>query len=227
METLDLPFEITSVKTSTKDSAGNEVGSFEGLAAAFNNQDMVGDVIMPGAFKGSIRSPKKIKMLWQHQSDQPVGVWTGFIETDKGLHAEGKLVLDVQRAAEAHALMKAGAVDGLSIGFRIPAKGSVFDRETGIRTITKIDLWEISLVTFPANPKARVSRVKMLNDVGELPTPREMEAALRDMGFSRRQSRAFMSKGFAGLDPEAAAAEELAERIQELTDDIRSAIPTP
>ncbi len=83
------------------------------------------------------------------------------------------------------------------------------------------------MVTFPANPKARVSRVKMLNEAGQTPTPREMEAALRDMGFSRRQSRAFMARGFSGLDPEAVAAEGLAERIHALTDDIRSAIPTP
>ncbi len=65
----------------------------------------------------------------------------------------------------------------------------------------------------------------MLNDAGQMPTPRELEAALRDMGFLRRQSRAFMSKGYSGLDPKAAAAKELAERIHALTDSIREAIP--
>ncbi len=139
----------------------------------------------------------------------------------------GDLLLGVQRGQEAHLLLKAGALDGLSIGFRIPKGGAEINRDTGIRTITEAELWEVSLVTFPANPKARVSRVKLLNDVGQVPTPRELEAALRDMGFSRRQSRAFLAKGYAGLDPDAAAAEDLADAIRDLTANIRSAIPTP
>ena len=197
------------------------------MASVFNNTDLVGDVVAPGAFKDSIGEPAKIKMLWQHDSGQPIGVWKELRESDMGLEVRGNLLLSVQRGQEAHSLLKAGALDGLSIGFRIPKGGSAFDKDSGIRTITKADLWEVSLVTFPANPKARVSRVKMLNDAGQTPTPREMEAALRDMGFSRRQSRAFMAKGYSGLDPEAVAAEELAERIHALTEDIRSAIPTP
>ncbi len=191
----------------------------------FGNKDMVGDIVAPGAFKDSIRDPAKVKLLWQHDSAQPIGTWRELRETPEGLEAKGHLLLGVQKGDEAHQLLKAGALDGLSIGFRIPKGGSAFDKDSGIRTITKADLWEVSLVTFPANPKARVSRVKMLNDAGQMPTPRELEAALRDMGFSRRQSRAFMAKGYAGLDPEAAAAEELAERIYALTDSIREAIP--
>jgi len=223
---LDVPFELFGLEEK-RQSDGSMVGAFSGLASVFGNTDLVGDVVAPGAFKDSIRDPAKIKMLWQHDSGQPIGVWKALAETDKGLHAEGHLLLGVQRGEEAHLLLKAGALDGLSIGFRIPKGGADFDKETGVRTLRRVNLWEVSLVTFPANPKARVSRVKMINDVGELPTPREMEGMLRDVGFSRRQSRAFMAKGFSGLDPEAAAAEELAERIRALTDDIRSAIPTP
>ncbi len=223
---LDVPFELTGLEEK-RQSDGSVVGAFEGLASVFGNKDMVGDIVAPGAFRDSIRSPNAIKMLWQHDSGQPIGVWKELRESDKGLEVRGNLLLSVQRGQEAHSLLKAGALDGLSIGFRIPKGGSAFDKVSGIRTINKADLWEVSLVTFPANPKARVSRVKMLNDAGQMPTPRELEAALRDMGFSRRQSRAFMAKGYAGLDPEAAAAEELAERIHALTDDIRSAIPTP
>ncbi len=223
---LDVPFELFGLEEK-RQSDGSMVGAFSGLASVFGNTDLVGDVVAPGAFKDSIRDPAKIKMLWQHDSGQPIGVWKALAETDRGLHAEGHLLLGVQRGEEAHLLLKAGALDGLSIGFRIPKGGSAFDKVSGIRTITKADLWEVSLVTFPANPKARVSRVKMLNDAGQMPNIREVEHMLRDVGFTRAQAKAFLAKGYAGLDPEAAAAEELAERIQELTDDIRSAIPTP
>ncbi len=223
---LDFPVELTGLEEKRQND-GSVVGAFEGLASVFGNRDLVGDIVAPGAFKDSIRDPGRIKLLWQHDSGEPIGTWRHLRETADGLEARGDLLLGVQRGQEAHLLLKAGALDGLSIGFRIPKGGSAFDRETGVRTITKIDLWEVSLVTFPANPRARIATVKLAIDDDQMPTPRELEAALRDMGFSRRQSRAFMAKGYAGLDPEAAAAEELAERIHALTDDIRSAIPTP
>ena len=205
-----VPFEIEM-----KDD--EEPGTFEGMAAVFNNVDRQGDIIKPGAFKGSIRSPKKIKMLWQHDSWDPVGVWKEFEETDKGLRAKGALVLDVQRAAEAHALMKAGAVDGLSIGFMIPKNGSAFDEDNGIRTITKVELWEVSLVTFPANPKARLTSVKSAAE--QIMTIREFERFLRDVGgYSIGAARAIASTGF---DPELDRRDDAGEGLDRLSEALR------
>ena len=221
---LDVPFELIGLEEKRL-SDGSTVGSFSGLASVFGNTDMVGDIVAPGAFKDSIRDPPRIKLLWQHDSAQPIGTWRELRETPEGLEARGHLLLGVQKGDEAHQLLKAGALDGLSIGFRIPKGGSAFDRETGIRTITKVDLWEISLVTFPANPKARIATVKLALDGDRVPTRRELEVAFRDMGLTRAEARGLLAKGYAGLDPEAAAAEQLAERIRALTENIRSAIP--
>ena len=194
LEHADLPFEIDGIETK-QDEDGNEVGEFEGLAAAFDNLDLVGDIIKAGSFKGTIKSPKKIKMLWQHNSDMPVGVWKQFEETEKGLFAKGNLILGVRQADEAQLLMKAKALDGLSIGFRIPNKGSEFDDQTGVRTITKIDLWEVSLVTFPANPKSRISRVKAMAQ--EVKTIRDFENLLHhECGFTVNQARAIAEHGW-------------------------------
>ena len=207
-----LPFEVEDMDLKKGDDGSSSVGTFRGLASAYNNEDLVGDIIKPGAF-GSI-NPKKIKMLWQHRSDQPVGVWTEFKDTSKGLEAHGTLVLEVQRAAEAHALMKAGAVDGLSIGFRIPPKGATFDDTTGKRIITKIDLWEVSLVTFPANPKARIASVK-----GSDMTVREFENFLRDEGgFSIDQAKRITSSGY---HPDQAARDEADEGMKRLSDALK------
>ena len=222
LERLIIPFEIADFKKGDDD----DTGSFEGLAAAFNNKDMTGDIIKPGAFKGSIKSPKRVKMLWQHQSDQPVGVWLVLEETDKGLHAEGKLVLGVQRADEALLLMKAGAVDGLSIGFRIPKGGAEFDEDTFVRTITKLELWEVSLVTFPANPKARITRVK--SAAARIKNIRDYEAFLRDEGgFTANQATALAVTGWksaaelrdgAGADDDSTELRDGADGFDKLSD---------
>jgi HK97 family phage prohead protease len=208
-----VPFEIEEIHVATT-KAGDSIGEFSGKAAVFNNEDMMGDVIKPGAFKGSIGSPKKIKMLWQHSSFEPVGVWDKFEETPNELRAEGRLLLDVQRAAEAHVLMKAGAVDGLSVGFRIPKNGATFDDDTGKREITKAVLWEVSLVTFPANPKARMTSVKSAAE--QITTKREFEKFLRDVGgFSVATAKAISSSGFI---PDPAARDVPGEGLSTLYD---------
>ena len=97
-------------------------------------------------------------MLWQHKSAEPVGVWTTICEDTKGLFVKGRLNLQVSRAREVHSLMREGSVDGLSIGFR--TEKSARDRKSGLRRLEKLDLWEISVVTFPMLPQARVSAVK-------------------------------------------------------------------
>ena len=135
-------------------------GSFEGYASLFGLVDMGQDLVMPGAFAASLlkRGPQGVKMLWQHKAAEPVGTWQSIVEDQRGLKVAGRLNLAVARAREILALMREGALDGLSIGFKTQLAAT--DRTTGIRRLQKLDLWEISIVTFPMLPQARVSAVK-------------------------------------------------------------------
>jgi HK97 family phage prohead protease len=135
-------------------------GTFSGYASLFNTEDMGRDIVLPGAFRDSLRErgPAGIKLLYQHNPAEPIGVWEALKEDTRGLHARGRLMLAVARAREVLALMRAGALDGLSIGFR--AVTGQRDAKTGIRRLARIDLWEISIVTFPLLPEARVAHVK-------------------------------------------------------------------
>ncbi|MBI3275893.1 MAG: HK97 family phage prohead protease, partial [Methylocystis sp.] len=138
----------------------SEAGTFEGYASVFGVVDMGHDLVMPGAFAASLdkRGAGGVKMLWQHQAAEPIGVWTQIVEDGHGLKVKGRLDLSVARAREALSLLRQGAVDGLSIGFR--TKRAVTDRQSGIRKLLEIDLWEISVVTFPMLTQARVDAVK-------------------------------------------------------------------
>jgi uncharacterized protein len=140
--------------------AVSEAGVFEGYASLFNISDLGRDVVMPGAFADSLRKrgPQQIKLLWQHDPTEPVGAWLSVTEDSIGLKVKGRLNLAVSRAREILALMREGSVDGLSIGFR--TQRAVEDRKTGVRRLYTLDLWEISLVTFPMLPQARVTAVK-------------------------------------------------------------------
>lgn len=135
-------------------------GSFEGYASVFYLRDLGNDIVMPGAFSESvlIRGRRGVKMLWQHDAAQPVGSWSYIGEDHKGLKVRGQLNLQVAKAREIHSLMREGAVDGLSIGFR--TKRAERDAKSGVRRLYNLDLWEISLVTFPMLPQARVDAVK-------------------------------------------------------------------
>lgn len=140
--------------------AVSEAGEFTGYAAVFNNEDLGRDVIVPNAFTKSLqrRPAGKVKMFRQHDPQEPIGVWLDLVEDKKGLRAKGKLILDTVKGRETHALMRAGALDGLSIGFRTVKDR--FDRAKGIRFLEEVDVPEISIVTFPLNPRATVSTVK-------------------------------------------------------------------
>jgi hypothetical protein len=130
---------------------------FEGYASLFNVPDSAGDVVMPGAFAASLarRGPQGIRMLFQHEPSQPVGTWLELRENARGLFVRGRLVAEVQKAEELGRLLQESAIDGLSIGFR--AVLATRDRLTRQRRLMKIDLWEISLVTFPMLEGARVT----------------------------------------------------------------------
>lgn len=128
-----------------------------GYASLFGASDESGDMVERGAYNASLVRLKalgrSVKMLWQHDPTQPIGVWDEVHEDGRGLFVKGRLLLEVQAAREAHALLKAGAIDGLSIGYRtLRSEKSA----AGGRILHEIELWEVSLVTFPMLPDARV-----------------------------------------------------------------------
>lgn len=174
--------------------AVSDTGVIEGYASIFGNVDSYSEVVEPGAFTPSLvrssRSGRKIKMLWQHNPSQPIGVWDDLAEDKKGLWVKGRLLIDQSPLAkEAHGLLKEGALDGLSIGYRTiksePKKG-----KPGVTSLLELDLLENSIVTFAANDRARVEMVKAITDAGGLPTIREFEGTLRELGFSKSKAEA-------------------------------------
>ena len=126
----------------------------EGYASHFYKRDLAGDIVLPGAFKHSLaqRVPQKVSMLFQHDASEPIGVWEKIIETEKGLFVRGRIFADGARSRTAMALVRRGSVDGLSIGFRTQNAEPI----AGGRRLSKIDLWEVSIVTFPMLPSARL-----------------------------------------------------------------------
>ena len=135
-------------------------GSFEGYAALFGRVDLGRDLILPGAFAESLarRGAAGVRMLFQHDPAEPIGVWTEITEDARGLFVRGHLTPVVARARVVLAMLRAGALDGLSIGFRT-VEGRA-DPRTRVRRLSRIDLWEVSIVTFPMQPEARVEAVK-------------------------------------------------------------------
>ena len=178
----------------------NDDGEFEGYASLFNREDLGHDVIVPGAFRDSLagRDVGAIKMLFQHDPSQPIGVWEVIREDARRLYVKGRLMTAVAKAREVLALMRAGALDGLSIGFK--AVKARRDARSGVRRLEKVDLWEISVVTFPMLPGARVEAVKKRPFVERAPTERDFERWLtRDAGLTRSEARALMASGLNGL----------------------------
>lgn len=190
---------------------GGEAMTFAGYGAYFNNVDSYGDVIAPGAFTKTLREARSSgnwpAMLLQHGSflggddNMPVGVWTEMREDEKGLWVEGRLA-DTQRGRDAYALLKMSprpAINGMSIGFRATEWTMRSKPEEPRRTLKAVDLMEVSLVTFPANGKARVESVKSADDIK---TIREFEEFLRDVGgFSHAAAKSIAAGGFKAADP--------------------------
>jgi HK97 family phage prohead protease len=178
----------------TKEETG-AFGTFRGYGSVFNNLDCDYDVVRPGAFKASLARQTRIKMLWQHRTSEIIGSFTSFQEDEKGLAVEGRINLGTEKGREAYALLKAGDMDGLSIGYRV--KDFEVEKTTGVRFLKEVDLMEISLVTMPANQRALVTDVKSVEDVATLS---DLEDLLRKSGFSRDAAIVFISrvKSFSG-----------------------------
>lgn len=202
---LERPFEVKAVE---------DDGVFEGFGSIFGNVDSYKEIVAPGAFAESLAGWKAVgrlpPVLWQHRSGEPIGPYLDMEEQAIGLRVKGQLLVnDVQRAKEARALMKAKAVNGLSIGF--VTREDSYDRVTGIRTLKKVDLWEVSVVTFPANPAAQISSVK--SSIDAIETVRDAEAFLRDVGrLSQAQAAAFISR-FKSLSGQRESDDELGDLV--------------
>ena len=166
-------------------------GRIEGYASRFGERDQGGDIVVKGAYSGSL-SRTKPKMLWQHDPSQPIGVWDEVAEDDTGLYVKGRILDAVEKGREARALIEAGAIDGISIGYRTLKADRGPD---GARMLKELELWEISMVTFPMLTSARVDTIK----AAEM-TRREMEALLtQDAGLSRSVARALMDGGMGAV----------------------------
>lgn len=192
----------------------DEDGSFEGYASTFGNVDQGMDIVERGAFANSIAA-RKPKMLWQHDVRQVIGVWDEMKEDERGLFVRGRLLKDVRLGREAMALMRAGALDSMSIGYRV--KEAAEDGGGRVRRLLEVDLFEVSLVTFAMNEAATVTAVKSIT------TEREFEAFLRDAGYSRKEAAAITLHGFKAItgQRDAGADEAQAQGLQALSEQIR------
>lgn len=211
----------SSIKAYHDEDEDKNYGTFEGYGSVFGNKDLGNDVIERGAFLKSLkrRKPQNVKLLYQHKSDMPIGVFDEIKEDEHGLVVKGRLALKTQAGAEAYELLKMGALDGLSIGFRVNPKEVSYDKRGNKRIIKEVDLMEVSLVTFPMNPQATVRSVK-----GEDISIREWENGMRD-AFSLSRSEAKMAAkavtdAFGQRDVDTNA--ELVDAIKNLTLTLKS-----
>lgn len=183
----------------------SDAGTFSGYGSVFGNLDSYGEVVVEGAFTKSLARHAKEKtsplMLWQHNPGEPIGIWDELEEDGKGLKGTGRLILETARGRETHALLKAGAIRGLSIGYREIKT----EPDGNNRKLLELDLLEISVVSFPANRRARVDAVKSermeefarrLRDGEPMPI-KEFEDILRDAGVPKAMAVQIASVGYA------------------------------
>lgn len=200
----------------------DKTGVFEGYASTFGGEpDSYGDVIAGGAYTETLAEHQAKgtmpKMFWQHDPSQPIGSWTAIKQDNIGLFVSGRLNMGVQRGAEAYALLKAGDIDGLSIGYRI--KSYSVDNDTGVWTLENIDLIEISVVSVGANENATVSGVKSARAMAEITdklkagdrlTEREFEQLAKGLGLSNSQAERAARVHLKGQGEPAKAASDVA-----------------
>lgn len=175
-----------------------EDGHFTGYGSVFGNRDSYGDIVQPGAFLKSLADHEEKgsmpKLFWQHDPWKPIGKWLSMEEDATGLKVTGQLNMQVQQGREAYALLKAGDIDGLSIGYRI---GKAEDTDDAL-LLKELDLVEVSVVSLGANDQALVSAVKTIR-AGGLPALPEFEKFLREAGFSRSEAKVVATHGLSEL----------------------------
>jgi HK97 family phage prohead protease len=178
--------EETEKQVFYADIKTEQEGVFKGYASTFGNVDNGNDIVAKGAFTKSLaeRPANKVKLLSQHKTDEPIGIFTEMFEDSKGLFVKGRLALGTQKGRETYELMKMGAIDGMSIGFRANPEKQTYNESKRTRTLNEVQLLEISLVTFPMNERAIVQSVKGDKSI------REWETILRDSGgLSRSEAK--------------------------------------
>lgn len=216
MEHKGFAFEVKEV---------TDEGTIEGYAAVFGNVDKGGDKILPGAFVESLRKAslqgRTVKMLFNHDPNQPIGVWNDLAEDAKGLWGKGRLVMDVPKAREVHALLKAKALGGLSIGYVTDES----EWEGNVRLLKTVQLYEVSPVTFPMNERAKISSVKSEEGVSEIIdklaaggrlSVREFEALAKGLGLSNSQAERAARLNLKGQGEPAKAEVEAMEFLRAL-----------
>ncbi|VAV93215.1 Gene Transfer Agent prohead protease [hydrothermal vent metagenome] len=168
------------------------IADIEGYASVFHTRDMNGDIVAPGAFKASLaRRASPVRMLYQHAADTPIGRWISFVEDRRGLFVRGEIILSSPKAREVHALLRGGALDGLSIGYQAAKarKGPLNGRR-----ITEADLWEVSIVTFPMASEARITHIGPARECAQVffgpPSQPAREGAHTENGSYSRPGRA-------------------------------------
>lgn len=184
---LACPFEVKRFYEKKQDEG--VFGFFEGYASVFGNTDGVMDIIEKGSFKETLKSGRTVVLCYQHDWWNPIGQFTELAEDSKGLYVTGRINLGTTLGKDVYALLKAGDLNSMSIGYT--ATKADYDREGDIRRITEIDLFEISVVTFPANEKAKITQVKAIEQAGGLA---EIESILKRKGFTRVEAKTLISK---------------------------------
>lgn len=190
MRRMTRPFTVKSI---------SEKGEFSGYGSVFDVKDDYGDMVIKGAFAKSLadweKQGKLPKMLWQHKIDEPIGAYAKMKEDEHGLYVEGQILVDAGATEKrAYTHLKAGSVDGLSIGYTLAPGGYEYNKDLDAFLLKQINLWEVSIVTFPANTEATVDAVK-----SALQSEREFERFLRDAGLTRMQAKGVVARGYAGL----------------------------
>lgn len=191
-EPLEVKFAALEVKAEGEDS---DYLTISGYGAVFGNMDGGGDVVMPGAFRESIAS-RKPKMLWQHDASQPIGVWDEMREDENGLYMKGRISKRASKGAEIAELVKMGAIEGLSIGYRTRE----YEMDAGARKLTKVELWETSVVTFPMNELANIYAMKSAEDMTEAEIKRHVERALKQIQISGTMAKAMAGAAMKGRE---------------------------
>lgn len=194
----------------------DNTGKFEGYATVYGVpiDRPFGQVVMdPGLFSDSIKrqGAENIRLLWQHNTDEPIGVYEELREDSKGVFVQGRLLVEeIARAKEVYSLMKNKAIGGLSVGFGVLEQHT--DKDSELVHYTKGELFEVSAVTFPANVEAKVSRVHS----ADFKSIRDFEEFLREAGFSRKDATVVASKGFNALQRDAEDEQEILQSIKKL-----------